>query len=249
MPAKNRRVGKSMRTLAQTPVESPTVVVRRFVADAHAFCDLIENHRQFRKTQFRHECAVLLGRLITGALRLPPGRQDRGIFERRMKLARAVAIDSDELIRDMVMKTHRRGPTPKPWDPIVRRWRRAAYRNLDRLDPAIRTDPFVDTIVPHEAWEEKHRALHKYLSGSDVYWIVFCPYHREDAIQSSLSNDLSEIWEDLRAGLLVYAKGSPKARQHAIWMMAFDFHAHWWHHAAIALNPLVSLVADDWLMK
>lgn len=245
MSERHRRTDKSTTPLAQVRAEKPATVVRRFVADAQAYCELIENHRRVGKAQFRRDCAVLLGRLFAGAIQLPTGKRDDDIFDRRMKIFNAIQIDSCQLIIDMVKKTHRRGPTPKPWHPIVHKWRRAASRDVGRLDPAIRADPLFDTDISHEAWDEKCESLQKYFGDLDPYWIVFCPYDREGAIRSSLAYGLADIWRDLKEGLLVYAKGSKKARQHAIWMWTFHFHVHWAHHLVLVLNPLAWVISDE----
>jgi hypothetical protein len=182
-------------------------------------------------------------------MQLPAGKRDDDIFERRTEIFKAVAIDSYQLIRQMVKKTHRRGPSPKPWHPIVRKWRWAASRDLERLDPAIRADLLFDTVIPHELWEEKCYSLQAYLGHVDWYWFVFCPYHRDEAIRSSLADDLTDIWRDLKEGLLVYAKRSERARQHAIWEWAWTFHSHWAHHVVIALNPLAWIISDEFMDK
>ena len=219
------------------------------MADARAYCDLIENHRRLGKTRFKHDSAVLLGRLYAEAMELPAGKRDDGIFERRSEIYKAVAIDSYQLISRMVKKTHRKGPWPKPWHPLVRKWRQAASRDLGRLDPAIRADPLFDTEIPLEAWEVKYHSLHWYLGDIDCYWLVFCPYRRDQAYRHSLSDDLADIWRDLKEGLLVYAKGTEKARQHAIWMWTFEFHGHWAHHAVSALNALAWIISDEFTDK
>lgn len=205
---------------------------------------MIESHKQVRKKRFVQDCAALIARLYAGVLKLPDGRRDDDISERQRKIHDAISIDVHKLIPEMVQKTHRRGPWPKPWHPLARKWRWAASRNLDRVDPAIRADPLFDTVVPFEAWERMCRALHAYLGDIDCYWMVFNPYHREEAYRNSLSDDLSDIWRDLKMGLLLYAKGSERARQHAIWMWKFHAHCHWGHDAVLALNALQWIVSD-----
>ena len=75
--------------------------------------------------------------------------------------------------------------------------------------------------------------------------MVSCPFRRGDGLSSSLSDDLVSLWHDVKEGVLVHAKDSPKARRHAIWTWRFDFHHHWAHHAVVALSPLAWIMSDE----
>lgn len=58
---------------------------------------------------------------------------------------------------------------------------------------------------------------------------------------SAISMDLTEICDDLSAGLELYKDGHI---MDALWQWRFDFRSHWSYHAASAINALNQLVMD-----
>jgi hypothetical protein len=218
-------------------------MVRKYVETVEAYCELIEGHRRVGISRFLVECAALLSDLCGGTMRLPKAKGDDDISDRRHKIFRAINPDPGTVMRTMMEKTGRKGPSPNLWDPIVRKWMRAA-----RSDPArialVRDDPYFDTEIPSDAWHDLYESLSEYLGGRNTYWIVFCPYHRDEGIRCSLADDLADVWRDVKEGLLVFRKGPLAAREHAIWMWRFGYHTHWAQHAAMALNPLTWLVSE-----
>ena len=69
----------------------------------------------------------------------------------------------------------------------------------------------------------------------DVYWEVFDPYEDEPRVAGSLSDDLLDIYVDLRRGLGLYDAGHAGA---AAWEWRLHFDQHWGHHAVDALRAL-----------
>lgn len=70
----------------------------------------------------------------------------------------------------------------------------------------------------------------------EFYWEVFDPYVDEAPVVGSLSDDLLDVYFDLRRGLKLWDKDVPKAA--AIWEWRFHFDAHWGDHAIDALRAL-----------
>ena len=75
-----------------------------------------------------------------------------------------------------------------------------------------------------------------YLSDVDEYWEVFDPYKRTDPLAGRLSDDLADIYRDVRRGLDLLQDGGPL--NEALWVWRFDFWNHWSDHAADALRAL-----------
>ncbi len=75
-----------------------------------------------------------------------------------------------------------------------------------------------------------------YLSDVDEYWEVFDPYKRTDPLAGRLSDDLADIYQDVRRGLDLLQDGGPL--NEALWVWRFDFWNHWSDHAADALRAL-----------
>jgi hypothetical protein len=82
------------------------------------------------------------------------------------------------------------------------------------------------------------------LGKYDVYSEVFDPVFDEEAIKTTLSDDLSDIYIDLKRTLSNYDSGDPRSRRIAIWNWKFHMKIHWGHHLVCAMCPIHSLVHD-----
>ena len=96
--------------------------------------------------------------------------------------------------------------------------------------------------VSHEQWSKVCGEISAKLGDADVYWMVFDPADPTDkgAIQNTLSNDLSNIYRDLRSGLS--ADESAILSNDALWELRFQFEHHWGEHAVSALTAMHSLL-------
>ena len=92
--------------------------------------------------------------------------------------------------------------------------------------------------ITHEQWREMFDRLREFLGPLDQYWVIFDPIMKdvEDPVVSSLSDDLADIWRDLRNGLMHWdsVAGSPDI----VWEWHFSFHGHWSDHAVDALRSI-----------
>jgi hypothetical protein len=101
---------------------------------------------------------------------------------------------------------------------------------------------------PQITWDERNeirQRLKRQVGESDSYKMVFDPWKTEDseAIHGSISDDLADIWGDLKHGMLVLAKDDAS---NAICEWRFSFFFHWGpHHATHLLRPLLSLVFKE----
>ncbi|MFX3619084.1 MAG: DUF5063 domain-containing protein [Sporolactobacillus sp.] len=68
----------------------------------------------------------------------------------------------------------------------------------------------------------------------DAYWEVFDPYHLDEPLIGELSDDLSDIYIELKKGLQIYQKDKAEA----LWYWKFGFDSHWGFHAIDALRAL-----------
>jgi hypothetical protein len=69
----------------------------------------------------------------------------------------------------------------------------------------------------------------------DTYWGVFDPYKLDEPVAGSLSDDLLDVYRDVRRGLALWESGHDAS---AIWEWRFSFESHWGDHAADALRAL-----------
>jgi hypothetical protein len=71
----------------------------------------------------------------------------------------------------------------------------------------------------------------------DHYWEVFNPYELEEPVGASLSDDIIDIYKDVKKGILLFESNEHKE---AIWEWKFGFEIHWGSHAVDAIRALHS---------
>ena len=79
------------------------------------------------------------------------------------------------------------------------------------------------------------------LGNVDTYSFVFDPYV-PDAVESQLSDDLTQIASDLENGLRHYRAGDV---DEALWWWQFSYVSSWGNLAGATLNALLSVVSHD----
>ena len=84
--------------------------------------------------------------------------------------------------------------------------------------------------------------LREKLGKHDAYREVYDPYSDEDAVTATLSDDLSDIYVNLKQGLVRYYEGQSSAMARAIWDLKLNFTIHWGEHATGALRAIHSLL-------
>lgn len=70
----------------------------------------------------------------------------------------------------------------------------------------------------------------------ETYWEIFDPYVDGSPVVGSLSDDLLDVYFDVRRGLDLWKSQAPRAA--AIWEWRFHFDTHWGDHAVDALRAL-----------
>jgi Domain of unknown function (DUF5063) len=69
----------------------------------------------------------------------------------------------------------------------------------------------------------------------DIYWEVSDPYEASEPVCGSLTDDLLDVYADVRRGLDLWDGSHQQA---AIWEWRFHFDIHWGDHAVDALRAL-----------
>lgn len=70
----------------------------------------------------------------------------------------------------------------------------------------------------------------------DAYCEIFDPYEEADPVVGSLSDDMLDVYKDVRRGLTLWDKVVPRSA--ALWEWRFHFDCHWGDHAVDALRAL-----------
>jgi Domain of unknown function (DUF5063) len=76
------------------------------------------------------------------------------------------------------------------------------------------------------------------LGDLTFYWEVGDPYQWEAPVVGSLSDDLLEIYHDLKRGLSAFEAGGEANVASAVWNWRSNFAKHWGEHAVDALRTL-----------
>lgn len=74
------------------------------------------------------------------------------------------------------------------------------------------------------------------------YWEVFNPYQLEEPVRTSLTDDILDIYKDVKQGIILYEKNDISE---AIWEWKFTFTIHWGSHSVDAIRVLHSAIRDD----
>lgn len=87
--------------------------------------------------------------------------------------------------------------------------------------------------------KENHVYQHFQNMPINGYWDVFDPLNQEDtqSVFNSLADDLSDIYRDLKRGLLLYNQGYITE---AVWEWRFNFQIHWGVHLVSAQRAIHS---------
>lgn len=99
---------------------------------------------------------------------------------------------------------------------------------LPDVDPE-NTDSFeFDVFVPQINFEQY-----------EYYWEVFNPYNLEEPVCGSLTDDILDIYKDVKIGIFLYEY---KEHIEAIWHWKFYFQVHWGSHTVDAIRALHSAI-------
>jgi hypothetical protein len=107
-------------------------------------------------------------------------------------------------------------------------------------------EPRAGIVVESEQWKLVRDRIASRLDR-DHYLMVFDPFEEAPSpIAGSLSDDLSDVWRDLKEGLLQLDEGSANAAANAVWTWRFGLEFHWGpHHSAHAIGALHALLYGE----
>ena len=103
---------------------------------------------------------------------------------------------------------------------------------------------FVDR-VDTDSWMAVMKEVGHKLA-QDYYWMIhepFEPFERPapEAVIGQLSDDLADIWRDVKSGLQELDRGGEAAVNAAVWSWRFTLETHWAQHAGTAIVALNAL--------
>ena len=96
-----------------------------------------------------------------------------------------------------------------------------------------------DQLVSHEDWHALFKRLGGVLGDFNYYWEVFDPYVDEDKLTSSLADDLSDVYRDVKEGLLKFrGVGVEADLGKAMDEWRESFRIHWGGHLVDAMRAI-----------
>lgn len=115
-----------------------------------------------------------------------------------------------------------------------------------RLPDVKRLSDYERQSRTKEQWNNVYKSLRNKLKDYDVYVNVFDPYDKKDheAINNSVSYDLTDIYYDLKPGLKYWLKVSAADKLRIIWHWKWGFENHWGRHATQVFSALFSLLFE-----
>ncbi len=94
-------------------------------------------------------------------------------------------------------------------------------------------------IPPDESMKLFH-TIHDKLGKYDVHWEIFDSTAADpDPYQANISQDLAEIYEDVKKSLLIIEKNPLSAN--LLWELRFNCTSHWGRHLTSALRSIYCL--------
>jgi hypothetical protein len=128
-------------------------------------------------------------------------------------------------------------------------------RKCAKLLPQIYTlgQELPEVELPNEASDEiaikevisPREALEKFFGKHDHYKEIFDPIFDEDIVEASLSDDLTDIYLDLKRPLLKYEMGNNNLKEIALWEWKFNIQGHCGDHLVDALRPIHRLAFNQ----
>lgn len=106
---------------------------------------------------------------------------------------------------------------------------------LPETDPG--NDHALDIEIGHADWQAMRTSVAEKLS-TDIYWQILEPLEAQspEAVVASISDDLADIWRDVKSASLVEVDAGA-----AVWDWRFSMETHWARHAVGAASALTAL--------
>ncbi len=103
-----------------------------------------------------------------------------------------------------------------------------------------------EKFVTEENWEIIFNELRNKLKPKDEYWVIdHSDFKFTEPDKVSLSDNLTDIYQDLKDFVLLYAKGTNAAKENAVRDCKFYFETHWGYRLVQAQKYIHDLLNGD----
>ncbi|MBE0640102.1 MAG: DUF5063 domain-containing protein [Bacteroidales bacterium] len=95
-----------------------------------------------------------------------------------------------------------------------------------------------EKFVTEEQWQIVFNELREKFGNNDEYWFVENDNPHNDLVKGSLSDNLSDLYQDMKDFVILYQKPMRDAKVAAVWEIRQLFKAHWGFRVVNALKVL-----------
>ncbi len=99
-------------------------------------------------------------------------------------------------------------------------------------DTEVPDESFSERFVTEEQWEGIFKSLREKFVDDDIYYVLD---HNNDTIEASLSDNMADIYQDMKDFVMLYQKGSMYAQENAIYQFKTLMASRW---GPIAIDAL-----------
>ncbi|NPD46585.1 MULTISPECIES: DUF5063 domain-containing protein [unclassified Lentimicrobium] len=85
-----------------------------------------------------------------------------------------------------------------------------------------------ERFVTEQTWESIFNELRNKFKPNDEFWVMdHIDFNDNEPIKASLADNLTDIYQDLKDFVLLYAKGTDAAKENAVHDCRLFFQTHW----------------------
>lgn len=104
----------------------------------------------------------------------------------------------------------------------------------------------IEKFVTEEQWQVVFNDLRNKFGDADEYWFVENDNPHHDLIKGSLSDNLADIYQDMKDFVILYQKPFRDAKVAAVWEIRQLFRSHWGFRVVNALKVIhYQLFSDE----
>lgn len=96
----------------------------------------------------------------------------------------------------------------------------------------------VEKYVTEEEWQALFNDLRQKFLDNDEYWFVENDNPHNDLIRGSLSDNLADIYQDLKDFVILYQRPFRNVKEAAVWDIRQLFRSHWGFRVVNVLKVL-----------
>lgn len=85
-------------------------------------------------------------------------------------------------------------------------------------------ESFAERFVTEEQWEHVFKTLREKFADDDVYYTLD---HNQDTQEASLSDNMADIYQDMKDFVMLYQKGTLTARENAVYQVVQLMISRW----------------------